>query len=200
MKILGALFSAALKRKTLQAYEMVFIDIDEGIRLTNAPRDIEYLGETYTSVGAFLGFSEITEEQEFGVSEITVSLAGFPMYDLVDEFGEPVNLFSQFLEHEYVDRTIRIYRAFFQEDALIVDSGTPAIMLMFDGLVDSPVIQDDPADNTTIAVKAVNQWVDFERTNGRRTNDAEQQVLFPGDRIFKFAKDNVKDIQWKTDS
>lgn len=199
MKILGELFSAALKRKTLQAYEMVYIDIDEGIYLTNAPRDITYLGDTYTSVGSFLGFSEITEEQEFGVSEITVSLAGFPMYDLTDELGNPVNLFSQFLEHEYIDRTIRIYRAFFQEDALIVDGGDPAIMLMFDGLVDAPVIQDDPAGNTTIAVKAVNQWVDFERINGRRTNDAEQQVLFPGDAIFKFAKDNVKDIQWKKD-
>lgn len=211
MKILGTNFEAALQKKTLQAYEMVWIDIDGGIFLTNAPVDIEYDEADYdevangtqpdwTSVGAFLGFSEISEEQEFGVSEVTVTLAGIPLHDLKDDQNNDVNLFSEFLSNNFVDRKCKIYRAFFDEDTLIVDGADKAIMLMFDGLIDQPTITDDPASSTTVSVRVVNQWVDFQRTNGRHTNDAEQQVLHDNDRIFKFAKDSVKDIQWRQDA
>lgn len=208
-KILGTNFVNALQSKTLQAYEMIEIKLqdrsvdpptDEYIRLTNAPYDItRVVGEDYTSVGGFLGFSEIKEEQEFGVTEVTVSLTGLPLHDLSDENGNPVNLFSQFLEYEYVDRPVKIYRAFFSEDQLVVDGTNKAILLMFDGLIDAPVINDDPAGTTTVSVKAVNQWVDFQRTNGRHTNDAEQTFIHPNDKFFRFAKDSIKDIQWKKD-
>jgi len=39
-------------------------------------------------------------------------------------------------------------------------------------------------------------WSDFERTAGRRTNDNDQQVYYPGDRGFQFADDALKDIKW----
>ena len=204
MKILGTNFKNALNSKTLQAYEMVEIELKnpttqavEYIRLTNAPYDINYNSEDYTSVGGFLGFSEINEEQEFGVVDVTVTLSGLPLHDLKDENDNPVNLFAQFLTYDYVDRHIKIYRAFFEEDQLIVDGAEKAILLMFDGLIDAPTIQDDPAGTTNVSVKAVNQWVDFQRKGGRRTNDKEQSFLHSNDRIFRFAKDSVKDIQWK---
>ena len=193
MKTLAAALSTALGKRTLQAYEMVMIDIDEGIYLTNAPVDIDYGGETYTSVGGFLGFSEITEEQEFGVSEVTVSLSGLPMHDLRDENDNPVNLFSEFLQHEYTDREVKIYRAFFDQDQVI----TEGIMMMFDGRCDQPTINDSPDNNTTISLRAVNQWVDFERTGGRKTNHNQQRFFYPDDYFFEFVKDSVKDIKWK---
>lgn len=192
MKTLVAALQTALGKKTLQAYEMVFLNVDEGVYLTNAPVDVVYGGETYTSVGGFLGFSEITEEQEFGVSEVTVALAGLPFHDLEDEFGNPVNLFSMFLQNDYIDREIKIYRVFFDDDLPITDG----IMLMFDGRCDQPTISDDPTGSTTISVRAVNQWVDFERIGGRKTNHTQQLFYYPGDYFFEYVKDNVKDIKW----
>lgn len=193
MKTLVEALQTALGRKTLQAYEMVFLDVDEGVYLTNAPIDIEYNGDVYTSVGGFMGFSEISEEQEFGISDVTVTLGGLPMHDLRDIDDNPVNLFNMFLEHEYIDRTIQIMRVFFDNDLPIVDG----VMMMFDGRCDQPTITEDPTGNTTISVKAVNQWVDFERIGGRKTNHNQQLFFFPGDHFFEYVKDTVKDIKWK---
>jgi hypothetical protein len=192
LKTLVAALQTALGKKTLQAYEMVFLDVDAGVWLTNAPIDVDYGGDTFTSVGAFLGFSEISEEQEFGVSEVTVSLSGLPMHDLRDINGDPVNLFSMFLEHEYIDKTIKIYRVFFDDDQPITDG----VMLMFDGRCDQPTISEDPTGNTTISVRAVNQWIDFERVGGRKTNHNQQLFFFPGDNFFEYVKDSVKDLKW----
>lgn len=215
MRVTGTNFLNALSRKVVQTYEMCFLDmgptggtlgVDRGVWLTNAPMDIEFEGNTYVGVGGFLGFSEIVEEQEFGVKEVTVSLAGLPMYDLKDEGGNSHNFFAEFLEHDYIDRKVKIYRAFFNDDQLITEAnGTPAIVMMFDGRIDYPTIQDAPDKTTTIAVRVANNWIDFERTNGRRTNDNEQRALtklmYGAEDIgFEFVSETLKDIQWVEDA
>ena len=40
------------------------------------------------------------------------------------------------------------------------------------------------------------QWVDFQRTPGRHTNDPEEQIWFPGDRGFKFVTNINQQIKW----
>ena len=204
-------FRAALNKKTLQAYELVEIIIDATdpdliFRLTNALRDITYNSDLYYAVGAVLQFSEVEETQVFGITEVTVSLAGVPLHDLRDtETGEKRNLISEFLEYKYVDKPLRIYRAYMDNDTLITDSGTPAILQLFDGRIDNPAIEDTENDSTTIALKASSHWVDFERRGGRRTNENEQRntrnyadtEFFSDDRIFEFSHDALKDITWK---
>lgn len=204
-------FRAALNKKTLQAYELVEIIIDATdpdliFRLTNAPRDITYNSNLYYAVGAVLQFSEVEETQVFGITEVTVSLAGVPLHDLRDtETGEKRNLISEFLEYKYVDKPLRIYRAYMDNDTLITDSGTPAVLQLFDGRIDNPAIEDTENDSTTIALKASSHWVDFERRGGRRTNENEQRntrnyadtEFFSDDRIFEFSHDALKDITWK---
>jgi len=204
-------FRAALNKKTLQAYELIEIIIDVSdpdliFRLTNAPRDITYDGNLYYAVGAVLQFSEVEETQVFGITEVTVSLAGIPLHDLRDtDTGEKRNLISEFLEYKYVDKPLRIYRAYMDNDTLITDSGTPAVLQLFDGRIDNPAIEDTENDSTVIALKASSHWVDFERRGGRRTNENEQRntrnyadtAFFNDDRIFEFAHDALKDIKWK---
>jgi hypothetical protein len=222
-------FLDALHSKTLQAYEMFYMDYDGGIFLTNAPMDITYAGETYTSVGGFLGFSNITEEQEFGAKEVTVTLAGLPLHDMLDpDDGEHYNFFSEFVNNNYVDLKVKIHRAFFKNDVLIKEAnGDEAILLMFEGRVDHPTIVDSPIEQTIISISVVNNWGDFERINGRFTNDNDQQrylvdnatcsdlewtteakceenggtwTSLAPDKGFIFASDNIKDIAWIKDA
>ena len=87
----------------------------------------------------------------------------------------------------------QIYKGFLDAaGALIVDP-----LLVFEGRIDSPMIQEDPdAGTAAIAVSASNSWVDFERRIGRFTNHEGQQVYFPGDMGLEFASEIVKDVVW----
>ena len=208
-------FAAALTKKTLQAYELLEVildptDVDDKFYLTNAINNITYNGNTYVAVGGILGFSDVEESQLFGITEITVTLAGLPFHDIPDP-GDPntkLNFTSEFLAKHYTDKPLRIYRAYLDNDKLIEDSGTPAVIQLFDGRIDSPAVSDSETGDTVIAVKATSHWVDFERRGGRRTNDNEQRNTlhyngtdnFNGDRLFEFSYDSIKDIKWKAPS
>jgi len=207
----GSIFDA-LGKKTLRCYEALAIELRkksdnslEKIFITNAPHDVTISdtdstgftsNKTFTSVGAFLGFSQIQEERLFTTSEITISLAGIPAFgkNVDDGSGNTVtlNFIQQFLNYNYVDQPVRIYRVFFDEDIANIGS-----MLMFDGRISAPVIEDDPADTTTVAATCASQWQDYERTNGVITNDNRQQSLYTGDRAFQYASKLIQDIKWQ---
>ena len=59
MARLNAALTAAVQKKVIQAYESLYLDIDGGIRVTNAPMNIVIDGQTFISVGQFLGLSLI---------------------------------------------------------------------------------------------------------------------------------------------
>jgi hypothetical protein len=97
------------------------------------------------------------------------------------------------LTKEYIDRTVRTYKAFIDYANGVVSDP----LLIFDGRMDAMPIQDDPDGGTcTIAVSATNQWSDFERRPGRHTNNNEQQALFAGDKFFEFAGQANREIKW----
>ena len=174
-----------VNKQTLKAYESVYIDIDGGIYATNAPYDLVIDGNTYISLGAFLGFGQIEETRLFTASQVNIVLAGIPQFETGDNF------LTQILEHNYIDKEVKIYRSFFDSANNYVNS-----FLMFKGRIDSPVVEDDPSDTTTVAVTATNNWGDYERTNGMITNSNRQQSLYPGDLGFEHANETIKDIKW----
>lgn len=176
----------AVSNKVIQCYESVYMDIDDGVYITNAPYTVTIEGNNYLSVGQFLGFSSVQEEKIFTTSEVTISLSGMPSHELGTGF------ISDLLQYDYVDKEVKIFRTFFDADTHI-DS-----FLLFKGRLDSPVIQDDPNETTTIAATCSSHWVDYERTNGIITNDDRQQNLYSGDLGFEYAKETIKDIKWKT--
>lgn len=191
--------TSAIEKKVLQCYESLYMDIDDGVFITNAPQDIKITDSdlsgktgvdssnaaTFISVGQFLGFSAVQEEKLFTTSEVTVSLSGLPSHEL------GTNFISDILQYDYVDKDVRIYRTFFDHDTHI------GSFLIFKGRVDSPVIQDDPAGTTTLAATCSSHWVDYERSNGMITNDNRHKEIYSGDKGFEFANIIVQDIQWK---
>ena len=182
----------AAGKQVLQLYESLYMDIDDGVFITNAPGNVtiaDGIGSgtnVYQSVGQFLGFSAVQEEKIFTTSEVTISLSGLPSHELGTDF------ISDILQYDYVDKDVRIFRTFFDRD---VEIGS---FLMFKGRVDSPVIKENPNDTTTLATTCSSHWVDYERDNGIITNDNRQKDLYSGDKGFEFAKEVIKDVQWKT--
>lgn len=148
---------------------------------TNIP--ITYDSNEYLAYGHLLGFGDIEETSELVVSSLSISVSG------VDQA-----YISKFLSEPYIDRQVKIYKAFLDvnTEALIADP-----ILIFDGRMDSPSISDDPDAGTCgISVSCTNAWVDFERRPHRKTNHEEQQIWFSGDKGFEFASEITKEVKW----
>ena len=149
-------------------------EFDAGdLLLTDAFVDIVYGGETYSAAGQLLGFEPIRESARLEVSQTVVQLTG------VDR-----TMVSVFLEDDYLDRRLRLWKTFLNSDGTAM---TP--VLIFDGRMDGPAIEentesDDGACN--VAISATSQFGDFTRRPGRRTNSAVQELFYPEDRFFDF--------------
>lgn len=150
--------------------------------LTDAWSSITWDGHTYTALGHFLSFSDIEETSSVQVSSITIQLSG------IDQ-----TVVYSVLAENYIDRTVKIYKGFLDDSsAVIVDP-----ILIFEGRMDSPIIQENPDDGTcVVSVSATNTWVDFERLAGRHTNHEEQQLFYPGDKGFEYASEFNKEVLW----
>jgi hypothetical protein len=199
---------SANQQQSVRFFELLYLRVRETgstdyehTFLTNAPYDVTVdtsiasmgigLGtQTFIALGPFLQFSAIDEAADFQINQVTVSLAGLRGQDL-----------SLFLENQYIDQPIKLFRVWFDGDGLRI--GDP--VMIFDGRIDKPVVSDDPDNGVVIGCSASSHWVDYERRGGRHTNHSEQQFLdrakYGGtspnlDTGFKFASQAIKDLKW----
>ena len=79
----------------------------------------------------------------------------------------------------------------------IMSNNLVGSVIVFDGRLDQPTVQEDFTNGSaTVQVKASSHWSDFQSTNGRHTNDSEQQALHTGDTFFEKAAEVNKDVKW----
>ena len=177
-----AFLSELLKSRSEPCYLLEFAFDDGTIRLTDAWKTVTWGANTYNASGHFLNFSGLRETFDMQIPSVSISLSA------VDQSWIAVALTKP-----YIDRPVRIYKAFIDYANGVVTSP----LLIFDGRIDAMPIQDDPDGGTCIiSVSATNQWSDFERRPGRHTNHNEQQALFAGDLFFEFAGQANHEIKW----
>jgi hypothetical protein len=173
----------ASKNQPIHLVEFVFDAGDGGsVYLTDAYRDIIWNGNNYLRTGHFLGISEIEESLELNINTVSISLSGVEQ-----------SWIAAFLSRNYIDRQVKVHLAFLNTVEGVITSP----ILIFDGRMDGPVINDNPNDGTCeIVVSVASQFIDFNRVSGRLTNHEDQQIYFPGDKGFEFASEMVKEIVW----
>ena len=151
--------------------------------LTDSFIPITYDSNTYSPLGYFLSFSDIEETSQLVVNSLTLSLSG------VDQV-----YINHVLSERFVDRKVVIYKGFLStsDDSLIADP-----VLIFQGNMNTPSIHEaEDQGMCTVSISVANQFVDFEKTTGRYTNQASQQSVYPGDLGFNYASEIIKDIVW----
>ena len=146
--------------------------------------------QTFLALGPFLQFSSVEETADFQISNVTVSLGGLRGQDI-----------SLFLDNQYIDQPIKIFRAWYDNNGAII--GDP--VMIFDGRIDKPVVSDSQSEGTIVACQASSQWVDYNRRAGRHTNPSEQRFIDKKiygsaeadlDTGFKYATNAVRDLKW----
>ena len=136
---------------------------------------------TYLAQNQFLGYGEIQESSDLRVGSLQIT------FTAVDP-----TMVAVILSNDYINRRVVIYRAILQDDLSFTSDD---VYLMFDGYISGYSIE-ETGTTATIVLTCASQFADFERTNGRRTNPASQNLHFPTDRGMDFSPQIVKDIRW----
>jgi hypothetical protein len=116
---------------------------------------------TYLAQGNFIGFGGMSEEMEVKVGKFTVTLSGISN-----------GYVSKFINYEVEGARVVIYKAFLSFGAAGTDPlalvATP--IMMYDGTIFNFSIQ-ETANTCQLSVDCSSLFADFERTNGRKTNN-----------------------------
>ena len=67
--------------------------------------------------------------------------------------------------------------------------------MLFDGEIQSFCIN-ETGKTSTVGVVCSSVFYEFEKINGRRTNESSQQQFFPNDRGMQYSSLTVEDIKW----
>ena len=197
----GVYLDNLIQRDTMP-FDIIYAEVGEEnnlgetivpVRISNAGRFITInstdtanidprLNGTYIPQSDLLSVAPIEEDANFQIGEVRITLSGVNGAQIAQLLGSP-----------YLDRAVKIWRGLFTPEFSI--AGDP--VLIFDGRISGASIEDNPADGkSTVSITVSSQWVDFERRNGNKTNDTEQQFRFPGDRGLQYAAETLRNIEW----
>lgn len=135
----------------------------------------------YIAQNQFLGYGEIVESSDLRVGSLQLT------FTAVDP-----TMVALILSNDYINKRVVIYRAILQSNYSFTSDD---VYLMFDGRISGYSIE-ETGTTASIVLTCASQFADFERTNGRRTNPASQNLHFPTDRGMDFSPQIVKDIRW----
>lgn len=129
---------------------------------------------TYVAQGNFIGFSGMSEDMDVKVGKFSITLSGI---------GN--DYISKLINYDVEGSRVVIYKAFLSFGALGTDplSLVAAPIMMYDGTIFNFSVQ-ETARSCQISIDCSSLFADFERTNGRRTNNWSNW-LFQGNQNDK---------------
>lgn len=170
----------ALQSDQIRLAHLVRIGFSTELFLTDYAHQISYLTNRYLPASHLLSLDDVQETQDLRVGAMTINLSG------VDQA-----YISIFLNQEYINRRARVWLAIVDSSGSII--GDP--IKTFDGEITGYSLQESK-DSCVINMEVASHWADFERKNGRFTNNNSQQYYFPNDTGMRFAAESIKDIKW----
>ena len=186
---LDTLLISKLSNNRLYVVDLVELHLDTAVYFTNGHIDISYdsitapdIGtNTYIAQGQYLGFGDVTESQDIRVSSLALTFTAVDYTTL-----------AYVLRNDYIDRRVVMYRVVLNDDYTF---NTKNVFQYFDGNINDFTINESN-DTATLTLRVSSQFADYERTNGRRTNNTSQQRFFPTDVGMEFAPQIQTDIKW----
>jgi hypothetical protein len=150
-------------------------------RFTDCFFDVTYDSNSYSAQGSFLGIGTAEESNEVIVGKTQISLSAL----------ETSNI-TTFATSAIINKAVTIRLAFLNPtDYSII--GDPVIV--FKGKIQSYAVN-DAKKTSTIVLEVASTFANFEKLNGRKTNQGSMQREHPNDFGFEFSDQTVADIPW----
>jgi len=172
VKSVSPAFAAALAGPAPTVAQLVAMYFPTGtIALNSMNRDIDFGGLTYKGAAGLGEIGKIKDSAGSEVQGLQLSMS-----------GATSELLALALSDATVVQGVRliIRLALIGADGNVIDA-----VVDWDGYLDTMPIAAD-SQNCTITVTAESSAVDLLRGNSLTTSDADQQLLYPGDRAFEY--------------
>ena len=135
---------------------------------------------TYSASDFILGVSNFTEEVDITKSTLNIGLSGADQTFISTVLNEPV-----------INDEVIVYRGLLDNNNALIDDP----FLLYKGNIENFSISETGKDSQ-VNLTIVSHWADFDKKNGRKTNNTSQQRFFSTDVGMDFASQTVLDIKW----
>jgi hypothetical protein len=127
-----------------------------------------------------MGISEHSEQTDITKASLKLILSGADQTFIAVVLNENVT-----------NDSVTIYRGLLADDnTLIADP-----ILLYKGNIENYSIQESEKESN-VSLSIVSHWADFEKKNGRKTNNSSQQRFFSTDVGMDFSSEIISDIKW----
>jgi hypothetical protein len=173
-----------LATNDIRPVHLITIGFSTPVNLTDCSfsltSDISGSSVTYNASDFILGVSEHSEQTDLTKATVNLTLSG------ADQ-----TFISTVLNENVTNDTVDIYRGFLNDsNTLIADP-----FLLYKGNIESFGISENDR-SSSVGLSIVSHWADFEKKNGRKTNNTSQKRFFSTDVGMDFASQTVQDIKW----
>lgn len=176
----NATMKAALATDGFRMAHLIYLDIASGLYLTDYASDISYDSQTWQATAYLVEVGSPSESRDLRVNQLGVQFSGV---------GQAYQ--SIFQSNNWMNKQGKVFKLVMNDSGAIV--GAP--LLVFDGQITNWQFQES-AGNSKVQVSLSSHWADFEKKQGRLTNNSSQQFYFATDVGFQYAAHTVRDIKW----
>ena len=135
---------------------------------------------TYNASDFIIGVSEFSEQTDITKASFKFTLS-----------GADLTFISTVLNENVTNDEFTVYRGLLDSsNALVADP-----FLLYKGNIESYIIQEGDT-TSSLELSIVSHWADFEKKNGRKTNNTSQQRFFSTDVGMDFSSEIVTNIRW----
>jgi hypothetical protein len=182
IRTLTAAQKTAMASNASRHYWLLRVDTGTPLLLTTCYKDITYNSETYLSGGFFLKVPNIDDDLDLKVRRYSFTLSAV----------NQANTAAFLLTPPYFKK-VDLYKFWIDSAGALI--GDP--ILRFSGYFANFSNKMDQSSGTSeMTIDAVSEFVDFERVNGRQTNDDSQQRIFSGDTCLRHSETKYENLPW----
>ena len=136
---------------------------------------------SYKAGGFLLGLDGVKESSNLNIGSLTIGISSVNQ-----------TVISDVLNNGHLNRKVTIKRAFLDSDYTVISG---AVFSVYSGRIEGMTIKDSGEDSV-MELSVANHWSDFNRDNGRQTNNTSQQHHFENDMSMEFAPQTGKKLLW----
>jgi hypothetical protein len=127
-----------------------------------------------------MGLSEFSEQTDISKTSVKLTLSGAEQ-----------SFISIVLNENVINDEVDIYRGLLDSSNTLIDDP----IILYKGHIENFSIQESGT-TSNVVLSIVSQWADFDKKNGRKTNNTSQQRFFSTDVGMDFSSETIRDIKW----